>query len=136
MTDCNEQKWLFQELGYRKVEVDFGGATSPVTVGGLILRELERHSGLLGDVAGCFIDYRDQRYVEHSVRELVSQRIHGLALGYEISTIMITCGAIGSWINLRQERSTRTGSILERDKRQSFSRSFDAQSPGVECTGY
>jgi hypothetical protein len=25
MTDCNEQKWLFQELGYRKVEVDFGG---------------------------------------------------------------------------------------------------------------
>ena len=25
MTECNEQKWLFQELGYRKVEVDFGG---------------------------------------------------------------------------------------------------------------
>ena len=25
MTDCNEQKWLFQELGCRKVEVDFGG---------------------------------------------------------------------------------------------------------------
>jgi hypothetical protein len=25
MTDCNDQKWLFQELGYRKVEVDFGG---------------------------------------------------------------------------------------------------------------
>src|ERR1700687_645667 len=83
MTDCNEQKWLFQELGCRKVEVDFGGGYLSSDGGGLILRELERHSGLLRDVAGCFIDYRDQRYVEHSVRELVSQRIHGLALGYE-----------------------------------------------------
>src|ERR1700730_3076142 len=83
MTDCNEQKWLFQELGCRKVEVDFGGGYLSSDGGGLILRELERHSGLLRDVAGCFIDYRDQRYVEHSVRELISQRIHGLALGYE-----------------------------------------------------
>jgi hypothetical protein len=47
------------------------------------LRELERHSGLLRDISGCFVDYRDQRYVEHSVQELVSQRIHGLVLGYE-----------------------------------------------------
>jgi hypothetical protein len=47
------------------------------------LRELERHSGLLRDFSGCFVDYRDQRYVEHSVQELVSQRIHGLVLGYE-----------------------------------------------------
>jgi len=83
MTDCNDEKWLFQELGDRKVEVDFGGGYLSSDGGGLILRELERHSGLLRDVAGCFIDYRDQRYVEHSVRELVSQRILGLALGYE-----------------------------------------------------
>src|ERR1700736_2572759 len=77
MTECNEQKWLFQELGYRKVEVDFGGGYLSSDGGGLILRELERHSGLLRDFAGCFIDYCDQRYVEHSVQELVSQRIHG-----------------------------------------------------------
>src|ERR1700738_4918248 len=83
MTECNEQKWLFQELGYRKVEVDFGGGYLSSDGGGLILRELERHSGLLRDFAGCFIDYRDQRYVEHSVQELVSQRIHGVVLGYE-----------------------------------------------------
>src|SRR6266403_2229486 len=51
--------------------------------GGLILRELERHSGLVRDLAGCFVDHRDQRYVEHTVQELISQRIHGLVLGYE-----------------------------------------------------
>ena len=83
MTDCNEQRWLFQELGNRKVEVDFGGGYLSSDGGGLILRELERHSDLLRDFSGCFVDYRDQRYVEHSVQELVSQRIHGLVLGYE-----------------------------------------------------
>jgi len=83
MTDCREQRWLFQDLGNRKVEVDFGGGYLSSDGGGLILRELERHSGLLEDFAGCFVDYRDPRYIEHSVKELVSQRIHGLVLGYE-----------------------------------------------------
>src|SRR5438132_6649382 len=80
MTDCREQRWLFQYLGSRKVEVDFGGGYLSSDGGGLILRELERHSGLLRDFAGCFVDYRDSRYIEHSVQELVSQRIHGLVL--------------------------------------------------------
>ena len=83
MTDCKEQSWLFQDLGRRKVEVDFGGGYLSSDGGGLILRELERHSGLIRDFAGCFVDYRDQRYIEHSVQELVSQRLHGLVLGYE-----------------------------------------------------
>ncbi len=87
MTDCREQCWLFQDLGNRKVEVDFGGGYLSSDGDGLILRELERHSGLLQDFADCFVDYRDQRYIEHSVKEcvkeLVSQRVHGLVLGYE-----------------------------------------------------
>ena len=83
MTECREQRWLFQELGNRKVEVDFGGGYLSSDGGGLILREVERHSGLLRDFSECFIDYRDPRYIEHSVQELVSQRIHGLVLGYE-----------------------------------------------------
>ena len=80
MTECKDQRWLFQDLGNRKVEVDFGGGYLSSDGGGLILRELERHNGLLGDLSGCFIDYRDQRYVEHSVHELLSQRIYGLVL--------------------------------------------------------
>jgi len=65
------------------VEVDFGGGYLSSDGGGLILRELEGHNGLLADLSGCFVDYRDQRYIEHSVQELLSQRIHGLVLGYE-----------------------------------------------------
>jgi hypothetical protein len=83
MTDGNETRFLFQALGARKVEVDFGGGYLSSDGGGILLRELERHSGVVRDLADCFVDHRDARYVEHSVQELVSQRLHGLALGYE-----------------------------------------------------
>ena len=47
------------------------------------MREFEHHTGLLRDLAGCFVDYRNPLYIEHSVQELVSQRVYGLILGYE-----------------------------------------------------
>jgi hypothetical protein len=83
MTDCNETRFLFQDLGTRKVEVDFGGGYLSSAGGGILLREMERHSGLLRDLADGFVDHRDPRYVEHGVQELLSQRIQGLVLGYE-----------------------------------------------------
>ena len=36
-------------------------------------------------LAACFEDHRDGRFVEHSVRTLVGQRVFGIALGYEDS---------------------------------------------------
>jgi hypothetical protein len=38
---------------------------------------------MLPRLAGCFLDGRNPLLVRHSVQELVSQRIYGLALGYE-----------------------------------------------------
>jgi Transposase DDE domain group 1 len=42
-----------------------------------------RHCGLLRDLTECFLDYRHPCYIEHTVQELLSQRIYGLVLGYE-----------------------------------------------------
>jgi hypothetical protein len=81
MTHCKEPRWLFQDLGTRKVEVDFGGGYLSSDGGGLLLRELERHSGLLRALADCFVDHRDARYVEHSVGELLARAHSGLNLG-------------------------------------------------------
>ena len=39
--------------------------------------------GIIEELSECFNDGRDQRYVEHSVKELLAQRINGIALGYE-----------------------------------------------------
>jgi Transposase DDE domain group 1 len=83
MTECNEQKFLFQDLDSRRVEVDFGGGHLSSDGGAVILRELEARTGLIKALASCFVDHRDPRYVEHSVESLVAQRLHGIVLGYE-----------------------------------------------------
>jgi hypothetical protein len=51
--------------------------------GGLLLREVERRTGILRQFAACLTDHRDPEQVEHTVQDLVSQRVYGLALGYE-----------------------------------------------------
>jgi hypothetical protein len=80
MTDCNEQRWFFQDLGTRKVEVDFGGGYLSSDGGGLVLRELERPSGLIRALADCFVDHRDPRYVEHRLEELLARAHPRLSL--------------------------------------------------------
>jgi hypothetical protein len=92
MTESKKQRFLFQELDGRKVEVAFSGRHLSSNGGRLILSELDAHSDLLRNFADWFIDYRDQHFVEHSMMDLVAQRIHGLALGYEDPMITTSCG--------------------------------------------
>ncbi len=58
--------------------------------GGLLLREFEQRTDILQRFAKCFINYRDEKRIKHSVLSLVSQRVIGLAYGMKTSTIMIT----------------------------------------------
>jgi hypothetical protein len=51
--------------------------------GGLLLREVGKRTGIIERFAGCFRDHRDGERIEHTVRELVEQRVYGLALGCE-----------------------------------------------------
>ena len=56
---------------------------SPPIAGVLLLREVEKRTGLIAGLAECFSDHRDSRLIEHTVRELLGQRVYGLCLGYE-----------------------------------------------------
>ena len=81
---CNQAVFEFQDHNRRKVTASFdGGHLSSDAGGSLLLRELERHTGIIGSLADCFTDYRDPNRVEHSLEELLRQRIGALALGYE-----------------------------------------------------
>jgi hypothetical protein len=82
-TDCKNQPLLFQDLGRRKVVADFSGGMLSSDGGVLLLRQVDRSLGLSPALAACFDDGRDLRYADHTVQELVSQRLYGLALGYE-----------------------------------------------------
>lgn len=82
-TECNRSELSFQPLGRRDVTARFDGGPISSDGGGLLLREVERQTGILRQFAACFTDHRDEELIEHSVFELVAQRVYGLALGYE-----------------------------------------------------
>jgi hypothetical protein len=77
------QTLFFDDLGTRQVQADFSGGALSSDGGVLLLRQADAALGLTQRLAGCFTDERQQVYVDHSVRQLVAQRIYGLALGYE-----------------------------------------------------
>jgi hypothetical protein len=72
-----------QAAGGRQIVARFDGGTLTSDGGALLLREVERATGLLRRFAGCFTDHRDPARVEHAVEALVAQRVYALALGYE-----------------------------------------------------
>lgn len=82
-TECTGQSYLFQPLGRRRVEACFDGGAITSDGGALLLSATERRTSILRRFAGCFTDHRDPARVSHTTTELVSQRVFGLALGYE-----------------------------------------------------
>jgi hypothetical protein len=74
---------VFQQLGRREVIGRFDGGMISSDGGGMLLREVEQGFGILKRFAGCFRDYRDPQRTEHSLQTLISQRVYGIALGYE-----------------------------------------------------
>lgn len=82
-TDCIPPQLEFQGMTRRTVVASFDGGTVSSDGGVLLLAEVDRRLGLLEQFAACFKDHRNPARVEHSLEELVRQRVFGLALGYE-----------------------------------------------------
>jgi hypothetical protein len=73
----------FHPLARRRVEGRFDGGPITSDAGGLLLREVEKRTGIIAQFAACFRDHRNPERIEHTVKELVAQRVYALALGYE-----------------------------------------------------
>ncbi len=82
-TECNQKTLEFQPLGRRHVVGRFDGGAISSDGGGILLREVEARTGIIRQFAACFTDHRAPHLIEHTVEELVAQRVYGLALGYE-----------------------------------------------------
>jgi hypothetical protein len=85
MTECNQSSFGFEASGKREIVARFDGGTISSDGGALLLRQTDKRLNLLPRLAECFLDGRNQEQVEHSILEMLSQRIYGLALGYEDS---------------------------------------------------
>jgi len=82
-TDCIRKSLEFHPLGNRKIVARFDGGAITSDAGGLLLRGVEKATRIIGQFARCFTDHRDAESIEHTVEELVAQRVYGLTLGYE-----------------------------------------------------
>ena len=82
-TQCNESRIEFHGLGERVLTAGFDGGNIVSDGGVPLLAEVDRMFRVLERYAACFTDHRDPERSEHSVLDLVRQRIYGLCLGYE-----------------------------------------------------
>ena len=83
MTECTQSSFCFATEFQRDVVARFDGGAITSEGGALLLHRTEQKTGILRRFADCFLDYRDPKRIEHSVRQLLRQRVYGLALGYE-----------------------------------------------------
>jgi len=83
MTECTQSGFGFEACGSREIVARFDGGTISSDGGAFLLRRTDQRLNLLPRLAECFLDGRNQDLVDHSIEQLLRQRIFGLALGYE-----------------------------------------------------
>lgn len=71
------------DFGRKKVDVHFNAEQSSHDGGLLLLREIDKQTGLLQRLAGCIDDTRNASYVRHKTSSILSQRVYQIAAGYE-----------------------------------------------------
>ena len=87
MPNCTEEigaeKIDFGRLGRRVVEGRFDGGSMTSDGGVMLLGQTDRKLGLLDAAARCIPDPRNPLLIKHAVRDMLRQRVYGLALGWE-----------------------------------------------------
>lgn len=82
-TQCTSPSLPFQASIRRDIVARFDGGAISSDGDGLLLKQVECRTGIVRQFATCFTDHRDPDLIEHTVEELIAQRLYGLALGYE-----------------------------------------------------
>jgi hypothetical protein len=83
MTQCNSNRLEFQPLANKQVTGEFSALDVTSDAGGLLLRETEKGRRIVQRFAQCFQDHRNADLIEHTVLDLIGQRVYGICLGYE-----------------------------------------------------
>jgi hypothetical protein len=78
-TDC----LLFPDIFDRPVVAKFDQRQGSSDGGAILLKAAERRLGLTSALAACLEDDRQPGKVQHGLRELITQRVMAIALGYE-----------------------------------------------------
>ena len=80
--DSTTQCVLFPGIFRKPVVAQFDQREGSSDGGALLLKAADRHYGLVAGLASCLRDERQAVKVDHSLRELVAQRVFSIACGY------------------------------------------------------
>lgn len=83
MPKCTQRQLDFGGVGRRVIDADFSGGDLSSDGGLLLLRQVDRRIGLTRAAATVLPDARDPERIEHTLRDLLAQRVYGLCCGYE-----------------------------------------------------
>ena len=83
MTECITEQFIFSFFRKRQLTVDFEGGEITSDAGLLLIRQADDSLRLMEVLAGSIEDHRDKRYADHSMVELLRQRVYQVVAGYE-----------------------------------------------------
>jgi len=83
MEEDSQSRFAFANLCGKRVEASFDGGAVTTDSGALLLREVDRRTGIIERLVAVLPEWRDLRYVVHTLTDLVRQRVFQIALGYE-----------------------------------------------------
>ena len=106
-TQCNQEFLKFHPLEKREVRGGFDGGAITSDAGGLLLREVEKRTGIIRQFAACFQDHRQAERIEHGVEELVEAPKHREG--------SFCCGAGGGMMFLGDEKGERVNTTRAKE---------------------
>lgn len=74
---------LFSSQDKKQVTAAFDGGEITSDAGVLLLREAAKKISLFSRIADCFWDRRKATHIQYKLKDMIAQRITGVALGYE-----------------------------------------------------
>ena len=80
--DSTTQCLLFPEIFTKPIVARFDQTNGSSDGGAILLKAADRRYGLIESLAGCLRDKRQAGKVDHSLRELLAQRVFSIACGY------------------------------------------------------
>ncbi|RCJ15498.1 hypothetical protein A6S26_34270 [Nostoc sp. ATCC 43529] len=83
LTDRIPKKFRFEQPKSLQVVVNFEGGQVTSDAGLSLIAEIDRKLQITSQFAQCFKDYRKVNRIDHSIKDLITQRIYGLIMGYE-----------------------------------------------------
>ena len=83
MKDTTAHSVIFEDLFDKPLKAEFDQPDCSSDGGAILLKACDQNLGLMDAISNCLRDDRQQGKVSHTIRDLVQQRVFGIACGYE-----------------------------------------------------